>query len=451
MRFAGWTVGMTVAVALTGLMAGCGKADKAGAEQVAAAGGSGAAASTVGGAGAPTAPEADLLAFSTGVRIAQEPADADDAQMAWSPFNLIDESLQTDWTGAIAPTPVFVFELPERSELNRFAFDNSFLTNEDKSPKDVTVELSDTSATEGFQPVLKATLVKNTDGQSFKASQVIAGRWVRLTIHNNYGSENTGLNGFHAYGRPLTAAANLDRISGTYDGNSGLGKIMLKQEGSRVIGCYEYREGIIVGGVEGRLLKGEITEKEYGGGVFKALTLMTLTADGRKIYGFTRSLDQGLSSLGFSEYRAGTKVSDDIGDCPAIPGYRGAQAAKSQLASELETSGRARLDGINFDFNSDVIQPASKPLLDQVVAMLKEKAGWTLTIEGHTDGVGGQAFNQGLSERRAAAVKAYLVAGGIDAGRLTTQGFGMDKPVAPNDTQAGRAQNRRVELVRKTG
>jgi outer membrane protein OmpA-like peptidoglycan-associated protein len=63
--------------------------------------------------------------------------------------------------------------------------------------------------------------------------------------------------------------------------------------------------------------------------------------------------------------------------------------------------------------------------------------------------VGGDAHNQTLSEKRAASVKAYLVAAGVDAKRLTPQGFGASKPVASNDTELGRSQNRRVEIVKK--
>ncbi|HQA02177.1 MAG TPA: OmpA family protein, partial [Thermomonas sp.] len=112
-------------------------------------------------------------------------------------------------------------------------------------------------------------------------------------------------------------------------------------------------------------------------------------------------------------------------------------------------NGRARLDGINFDFSSARLQPESEPLLKQVAAMLNGHPDWTLTLEGHTDNVGGEAYNQRLSEQRAAAVVASLVAQGVDAKRLVSAGFGMDKPVASNDSEAGRAQNRRVEIMRK--
>ncbi|MCF8295834.1 MAG: OmpA family protein, partial [Bacteroidales bacterium] len=68
-------------------------------------------------------------------------------------------------------------------------------------------------------------------------------------------------------------------------------------------------------------------------------------------------------------------------------------------------------------------------------------------IHGHTDNVGGDAFNKDLSERRAAAVKEYLISKGIASERMSNQGFGMSRPVAANDTEEGRARNRRTEFV----
>jgi outer membrane protein OmpA-like peptidoglycan-associated protein len=72
-----------------------------------------------------------------------------------------------------------------------------------------------------------------------------------------------------------------------------------------------------------------------------------------------------------------------------------------------------------------------------------------LTIEGHTDSTATAAYNQELSQRRAAAVKSYLQAGGIDAARLSTVGHGASRPVSDNDTPVGRALNRRVEFIKK--
>lgn len=105
--------------------------------------------------------------------------------------------------------------------------------------------------------------------------------------------------------------------------------------------------------------------------------------------------------------------------------------------------------GINFDFNSDRIREESKPTLDKVAALLKESADWRVLIEGHTDNIGGESFNRTLSEKRAAAVRNYLTATGIEAARLSSAGLGLSRPVANNDTEAGRAQNRRVELIKQ--
>ena len=236
-------------------------------------------------------------------------------------------------------------------------------------------------------------------------------------------------------------------MSGTYDGWNGWGKVRLKQEGTRVTGCYEYRDGVIAGGIEGRLMKAAMQETDDDGKHTKQLGLFSFSPDGALVMGLARAADAE-PGAGFSTFYTGKKLGNDIGDCPRIPGWKG-NAAQSQIGEELANNGRARLDGINFDFSSARLQPESEPLLKQVAAMLNGHPDWTLTLEGHTDNVGGEAYNQRLSEQRAAAVVAYLVAQGVDAKRLDSAGFGMDKPVTPNDSEAGRAQNRRVEIVRK--
>jgi OOP family OmpA-OmpF porin len=83
------------------------------------------------------------------------------------------------------------------------------------------------------------------------------------------------------------------------------------------------------------------------------------------------------------------------------------------------------------------------------VAVLQAKPEWKLKVEGHTDATGGEAHNQQLSQKRADAVKAYLVTAGIDSARLTTAGLAATVPVSSNATESGRAQNRRVELAKE--
>ncbi len=140
----------------------------------------------------------------------------------------------------------------------------------------------------------------------------------------------------------------------------------------------------------------------------------------------------------------GEKVSGEVGGCPHWSGSVG-----GELQKDLAAAGRSRLYGILFNVDSTTIRPESKPVLDEVVRILTAEPAWRLTIEGHTDSAGDDAHNLKLSQGRAEAVKAYLEGQGIDAGRLKATGLGETKPVAENDTELGRAQNRRVELVKE--
>jgi OmpA-OmpF porin, OOP family len=119
-----------------------------------------------------------------------------------------------------------------------------------------------------------------------------------------------------------------------------------------------------------------------------------------------------------------------------------------ELYDALARDGRVALQGIFFDTGSDRLRAESTPTLREITSMLQKHADLRIRIEGHTDNVGAAAANQALSERRAAAVRAYLVEQGIDALRLQSQGFGEGRPAGSNDTPEGRQQNRRVELVR---
>lgn len=122
------------------------------------------------------------------------------------------------------------------------------------------------------------------------------------------------------------------------------------------------------------------------------------------------------------------------------------------LDQALSKSCRAPVYGIYFESNSAELNQASRPTLQQITEVLQHHPDWTLTIEGHTDSIGGAAYNKDLSDRRAAAVKTELTAKyGIPAARLATTGYGLTRPVDKNSTIEGRARNRRVELTRVCG
>lgn len=104
------------------------------------------------------------------------------------------------------------------------------------------------------------------------------------------------------------------------------------------------------------------------------------------------------------------------------------------------------LDHLLFDFDKTAIKPDGQKILDRLVAFLKENPDKKVDLEGHTDSIGSEKYNQRLSERRAASVKTYLVTKGIDPARIAARGFGETKPIAENKTKEGRAKNRRVEI-----
>ncbi len=99
-----------------------------------------------------------------------------------------------------------------------------------------------------------------------------------------------------------------------------------------------------------------------------------------------------------------------------------------------------------FDFNKSVLKPEGKAKLDDLVGKVKGINLEVIIAVGHTDSVGGDAYNQKLSVRRSEAVKAYLVSSGIEKNRVYTEGKGEKQPVADNKTAEGRAKNRRVEI-----
>jgi OOP family OmpA-OmpF porin len=104
------------------------------------------------------------------------------------------------------------------------------------------------------------------------------------------------------------------------------------------------------------------------------------------------------------------------------------------------------IEGASFDTNSAHLKPTASAKLQQVVDFAKKYPDANLEVSGYTDNRGSKAYNLKLSQRRANAVKAYLVKQGVSADRINTRGYGMETPVADNNTKVGRAQNRRVEI-----
>lgn len=133
------------------------------------------------------------------------------------------------------------------------------------------------------------------------------------------------------------------------------------------------------------------------------------------------------------------------------PAPLAAEPAPAPLAAVAEPAPVMTLvlEGVNFDFDKAVIRPQDYAKLDQDVEALKAWGDVEVEVAGHTCSIGTEEYNLGLSQRRAEAVRNYLVSKGVSADRLTARGYGESRPVASNATREGRAQNRRVELVRQ--
>ena len=148
--------------------------------------------------------------------------------------------------------------------------------------------------------------------------------------------------------------------------------------------------------------------------------------------------------------RVALEGSETEGMAVYITGIRVAESETDVLYDALSAKGRWATQGILFETGKAALRPESRPVLKEIAGVLKKYGDLKILIEGHTDNVGTAASNLALSDARAAAVKAALVADfAVDASRITTKGLGDTQPTMPNATAEGRAQNRRVEIVKQ--
>jgi len=128
--------------------------------------------------------------------------------------------------------------------------------------------------------------------------------------------------------------------------------------------------------------------------------------------------------------------------------FRLASGGGMNMIGKKFTDAKIITHGINFDIDKSTIKPESMGTLNMIVQILKDNPDIKFEIDGHTDNSGAAAHNLTLSQQRADAVKAQLISMGVDAGRLSSKGFGDSKPIGDNNTVEGKANNRRVEFVK---
>lgn len=135
-----------------------------------------------------------------------------------------------------------------------------------------------------------------------------------------------------------------------------------------------------------------------------------------------------------------------LAGCPKKPEVRGFAPAAPVQAKALPPSEEPLRD-VFFGFNRDELSPEAKKTLDANIQWLKANPGVRITVEGFCDDRGTEAYNLTLGERRAKAVRAYLVAGGIDPGRISTKSYGKDRPFVLGNDEAAWKANRRARIV----
>jgi Sad1 / UNC-like C-terminal len=252
----------------------------------------------------------DLFSFANGGRIIDAPDFPEISSMSGGPLNLIDDSTNTGWEGEAGEIS-FIIELAEVTELHRISFDTGPLNVDSKSPKDFVVEVSETSATKGFTEVLSGTLKMAKIGQSFsfKPQERPTAQWVRLTLLNNYGDDNSAINGFHGFGKQLTQDATMPDLTGKYDGASGWGRVNITDAEDGVSGCYEFAQGEFKGAVDGRVLKLDIVHRFDGTRLSGLFQMMP----GAKLVGLVRNNDVG--TFGSADYYSAEKASGKPNGC----------------------------------------------------------------------------------------------------------------------------------------
>ena len=139
-------------------------------------------------------------------------------------------------------------------------------------------------------------------------------------------------------------------------------------------------------------------------------------------------------------------IFDYLDNCPRVAGVISNHGCP-EIKKEVKKLFQKALQGIQFQTGVSTIKTSSFPILNQIAQVLNANPTYLIEIQGHTDNVGKPASNLILSDKRAAAVRDYLIKKGVNDGRMTSHGYGDTKPVAANTTPAGKAKNRRVEFV----
>ncbi|MEX0285903.1 MAG: OmpA family protein [Paracoccaceae bacterium] len=387
------------------------------------------------------APPPDLLSLAGGAVLVSAPADFNKA------LALTDGDPASNWNTATKKTPlphVFVFELLAPATLTQVGIHGAGDRPggvQGGSAKIVRIEGASDSA-EGPYTAL-ATLIAEADGLSMTdVAQPGPYRWLRYTVQGAHSDTAAWiyLTEVVAHGT-LTPPEEADRFTGVFQ-TGRKDSLELLQDGTSITGCYVENSGQSHGRITGAIQDGVAlvswtSDQGITGTAF-------LTRDSTGALSGVRYRQRSRSVWGGPPAPEGTTT-----PCSPVEVAAAAEEPQDPIVQALEEEGVFRIYGIYFNYNKDTPKASSAPALNQLLTALQSAPELVVDIEGHTDADGSDAFNQDLSQRRAASVVAWLVDQGIAAERLSPVGKGEAEPVASNATTDGKALNRRVEVRKK--
>ncbi|MFQ5709528.1 MAG: discoidin domain-containing protein [bacterium] len=400
----------------------------------------------------------------------------------WKAENLIDGSANDGWAGQNnAPQSVIIaFKDNGLAEVTDVLINPYSREAPSNWVKDIEIQVSTTYPFHDFHSVGKLTLRNEGSDQVFSFPQPIQARYVKVVFLSNYDGSYMEAGEVQIMGRLLSNSpapkytnvaavskgAKIEKYTSQYNEYDWAVANLLEEDGNN------QWAGKSSGSQEVIIALPEVTEISY-------ISINNYSRENSD--NWAKDVEVEISSTfsykGFSP--VGKMILPQIGEfhtlslrkpvaakyvkvlfrtnhggaymeAARIRVYETETATSKPIAQQLRETGRAVVHEIHFGFNSAEILPESVGTLSEIAKTLQDAPKMKLAIEGHTDNVGSADFNLELSRKRAKAVKQWLVdTGGINEARLTTVGYGMTRPIADNNTEAGRAQNRRVELVKK--
>lgn len=378
----------------------------------------------------------DVLDFDQGTLLTNAPPSRGEGVEPWSAFFLADGS-PAGWSSAEgkARGVEFLYELERDCELKLLRLSNENV-EETAYPgiSTRTVELWVARAAGDYEKIGTYEVPKG-GLKEFPLPEHAPVRRIKLVIAGNWGHPSfTELMEVDVLGKEVGPIPKFD-LAGEYHSSLWSG-LRIRQSGQRVEGCYDYNDGTFFGELDGRVARVVWSELVVDGRPRSKGTATFIVNGDKSAMRGIYFVDGDLAVRGEWNLER-PKTPDKRPKCDP-PGL--------SLREQLKRTGRLRLYGIHFDVGSDVLRPDSEPTLTSIRDMLAEDGSLKLLIEGHTDSTNSKKYNQALSERRAAAVRQWLVDQSVKPKRLQAKGFGPSKPVTGNDTAQGRALNRRVEL-----